>query len=679
MADVVVNIRGNASDLQQTLNDVNNRTVGTQGGGGTPSGIGDSTLNQRMVEDIRREMQQRGVVMVPGSASMSQFIQQYGQSLRQTKQQEIHAEYGQQRIANERERDERLADVERRRKEWLRRNNMADDEETRQYASMYSSYRSFAREKKQIYEDYEAANAELSEENEQQELQQADERLTKAIEELTKHFEDEAKRSGAGAESSYIAKLREQQREIIQRRDAAPTEEEAAAASRELREVSNKLNAVLRGETSESVSEQSKRFYDPTTRVLGGVQQMFRGVEGGSITDTALGGAAMFGAMKGMGMGAMTKMLGWVGLVAGVGDWLTGSADSWNKMGGISGFRGPTQGLHGADAIGKLRGDIPYLTYNGSTITELGYASIEDFGDEAAKRIRARGTSNDWFNETMRQVGYEKGFALNEGALMKGAQYDRYGITVTTALERMVAILSSIEESGVEATDFTRVQEKYDIQQQIMASFMTRQDKPDYNVANAILAAMSSVQGVTQDARIGSDYQAFQNAIQNPMNERMQALIYGTVADLFPETAGRADLIDRAIRNPENEAKILEAVMNRLTEQFGGTDTQMGYFVFKNLFPNIAPDRLDEYIDHFNNGGFASFYEYYTKGGGDPNRRDWTSAWGNQAFRDATEMTAGWTRAVNDIKMLLTEIRDGITGTNRSSAPAPVASGGGNR
>jgi hypothetical protein len=262
---------------------------------------------------------------------------------------------------------------------------------------------------------------------------------------------------------------------------------------------------------------------------------------------------------------------------------------------------------------------------------------------------------------------------------MKGAQYDRYGITVTTALERMVAILSSIEESGVEATDFTRVQEKYDIQQQIMASFMTRQDKPDYDVANAILAAMSSVQGVTQDARIGSDYQAFQNAIQNPMNERMQALIYGTVADLFPDTAGRADLIDRAIRNPENEAKILEAVMNRLTEQFGGTDTQMGYFVFKNLFPNIAPDRLDEYIDHFNNGGFASFYEYYTKGGGDPNKRDWTSAWGNQAFKDATEMTAGWTRAVNDIKVLLTEIRDGITGTNRGNAPAPVASGGGNR
>jgi len=678
MADVVVNIRGNASDLQQTLNDVNNRTWGTQGGGGTPS-TGDTAFNQRMVEDIRREMQQRGVVMVPGSASMSQIINQYGQSLRQNKRQEIHSEYEQQKIANERERDERLADVERRRKEFLKKYDLEDNEEKLRYTGYYPYYKAFGEERKQIYADFEAVNATLSKENEQQELQLADERLTKAIEELTKHFETEAR---GGAESSYIAKLREQQREIIQKRDAAPTEEEAAAASRELREVSNKLNAVLRGETSDSVSEQSKRFYDPTTRALGGVQQLFRGIEGGSIMDTALGGAAMFGAMKGMNMGSMTKMLGWVGLIAGIGDWLTGSADSWNKMVGIAGFRAPAMGLHGAEGITQLRSNIPSLTYNGASITELGYNSIEEFGDEAAKRIRARGMSDNWFNETMRQIGYEKGFALNEGSLMKGAQYDRYGVTVTTALERMVAILSSIEKSGVEATDFTRVQEKYDIQQQIMASFMNRQDRPDYDVANGILAAMSSVQGITQDARIGSDYQAFQNAIQNPMNERMQALIYGTVSDLFPETGGRADLIDRAIRNPENEAKILEAVMNRLTEQFGGTDTQMGYFVFKNLFPNISPDRLDEYINHFNTGGFASFYEYYTKGGGDPNKRDWTSGWGEQAFRDATEMTAGWTRAVNDIKILLTEIRDGVTGTNGrvwGNATPPIASGGGNR
>ena len=194
MADVVVNIRGNASDLQQALNDVNQRSGGTQGGGGgTPGGMGDTAFNQRMVEDIRREMQRRGVVMVPGSASMSQIINQYGQSLRQNTRQNIHAEYEQQRVANANERDQRLADVERRRKEWLKTRHIAEDETSLLYANMYPDYRSFKSQKKQIYEDYEAANATLSEENEQQELQQADERLTKAIEELTKHFEDEAK------------------------------------------------------------------------------------------------------------------------------------------------------------------------------------------------------------------------------------------------------------------------------------------------------------------------------------------------------------------------------------------------------------------------------------------------------------------------------------------------------
>ena len=95
----------------------------------------------------------------------------------------------------------------------------------------------------------------------------------------------------------------------------------------------------------------------------------------------------------------------------------------------------------------------------------------------------------------------------------------------------------------------------------------------------------SSVQGITQDSRIGTDIQSFQSMIQNPMNERMRALIYSSVSDLFPETGGRMDLIDRELRNPENEGKIMQAVIQRITSQFGGTDTQMGYFAFKSLLP----------------------------------------------------------------------------------------------
>ena len=38
--------------------------------------------NSRMIEDIRREMRSRGVLMVPGTNNMSQLINQYGQNLR---------------------------------------------------------------------------------------------------------------------------------------------------------------------------------------------------------------------------------------------------------------------------------------------------------------------------------------------------------------------------------------------------------------------------------------------------------------------------------------------------------------------------------------------------------------------------------------------------------------------
>ena len=36
----------------------------------------------RLVADARREMQQRGVVVIPGSQNMNTFLQQYGQQIR---------------------------------------------------------------------------------------------------------------------------------------------------------------------------------------------------------------------------------------------------------------------------------------------------------------------------------------------------------------------------------------------------------------------------------------------------------------------------------------------------------------------------------------------------------------------------------------------------------------------
>ena len=226
--------------------------------------------------------------------------------------------------------------------------------------------------------------------------------------------------------------------------------------------------------------------------------------------------------------------------------------------------------------------------------------------------------------------------------------------------------------------DFTRVQEKYDIQQQIMGSYMNRADRPSYDVANANLAAFSAVQGITQDSRIGTDYQSFQNMIQQPMNERMRALIYSSVADLFPETGGRMDLIDRELRNPENEGKIMQSVIQRITQQFGGTDTQMGYFAFKSLLPDIAPDRLDQYISQFSDTGTMA--GSVLKGGignqGDFDRagRQNMDSWAVQS----TEFTTAWTKGKNEVVSVLNQILGKITGTTTMPTPNTTKKGGNN-
>lgn len=102
MADVTVNIRGDASQLRNELDGVGRQT----GTNSTASHSSEnnfsnnrtaSTPNDRMIEDVRREMRQRGVVMVPGSTSMMQLINQYGQSQRQVVNDRIEEKYNTRR------------------------------------------------------------------------------------------------------------------------------------------------------------------------------------------------------------------------------------------------------------------------------------------------------------------------------------------------------------------------------------------------------------------------------------------------------------------------------------------------------------------------------------------------------------------------------------------------------
>ena len=625
--------------------------------------------NSRMIEDIRREMHSRGVLMVPGTNNMSQLINQYGQNLRgdvndritdqfdsrrQDIQNKYRAKYQEIEDNLEKQKQQRLAGSGTPNDPFLIAE--IDQQQERVRNQLFKKYG-------QMQDQEEAA----LDQEEAEARKTADEELTKAIKELTDYFKREEK-SGVD-ENSYIGKLRAQQRELIQQRESAKTEDEAAGYSRQLAEVNEKLREVLSGESGENGG--GRRFQDPVMQTTRGIQQLLGGLQGGDISSVIMGAGATGVALSGASMATAMKALGWIGLVAGAAKGLSDTRKDYESMSGLAALRSPSLGYAGGESMHYLNANIADMRYQGLSFTDYGMDRSE-FASEAARRAKQRGIGDNFFEETMKQIGLERNLALDSGALGAAGQYDRYGISSTDAIARLVTMLNGIKGSGVDYTDFTRVQEKFNIQQQIMSGYMSRSDKPNYDVANQSVAALSAVRGITQDARLGSDYAQFQNAIQNPANDRMRALIYGAVADIMPETAGRMDLIDRAIRNPENEGKIMQAVIQRITAQFGGTDTQMGYFVLKNLFPNIAPDRLDSYIKDLSDPnsqagrilarGMSSDFKTV----GDKNADIFA--------KQSGEFVTGYTTLLKDISETLKTIAGKITGTTwQPSGPAPRA------
>lgn len=578
---------------------------GGDGGGGSSTRAGGAFVpsDERMIDDIRREMQSRGVLLVPGSQGLQQIIGQYRQQLSATASAQVEQQFQPRRDALEQRRREELANIDRQIDQFYREGFESSSPQARQSAHEAAKRDYAARERqlaKRLSKEGEAIDAE-----EAAAKSQAEAELTEAIKRLTDSFEREAKQTPE-LPDSYVNRLRSQQKALIRERDLAPSESEAVDASKRLAEVNEKLRRAMTGEDTTQnrggggwgVALSGMRGFEQVGSAAGS------GNLGGMISGLGGAGIGMASAVGSLSLGAAATAMGVVGLLAAIGAGIQNAGARYDEFSGLAAFRGTIPGMttlrSGARTVGST---IRNSTLGGGGLynyASLGMSDV-DFANEADRRIRARGTTDNWFNETFRQISLERNYALREGALMGAGAYDRYGISGTEAIVRLVDMLGRVEGSGVSRNDYTRIQEKLDIQQQIMSSYLARADRPDYDVANRAVVAMSAVRGITKDSRIGSDYAVMQQSLQNPMNDRMKALVYGTIEDLIPGTQGRMDLIDQALRDPKQEGRILQAVIQRVNTMYGGMDTQMGYFAFKNLFPGIAPDRLRSYIQDFSN------------------------------------------------------------------------------
>ena len=598
MANITIDVIGNSSGGGQAPQQPQQAPQAQQGTSYQPQISTNTNMsdadNQRLVADIRREMQQRGVVFVPGSNNVNQIISQYTQNIQQAGGQQIHDKYEAQRrdvrsryLEEQRRIDERKKDLDPETIEGSQRIEELDKESDKLWRKRNQEIRSINEQEKQEKDEY-------------------NEDVVARMQQIIEILKQDSV-SNPDNPNSYIGKLRQEQRELIQERDKATTREEAIDASKRLSVVNEKLREAT------GASDGNKFFRDPALQTSQGLQDLFNNLEGGGSVGGAISGLGSIAVgLSGASMSTAMKALGWIGVIAGAANSLWKSNELYEQSANLASYRATTGGLSGRSAmldINAFLADNKSIAaldaggFSGVSYTDLGFDRTS-FIKEASSRIRARGISDDWYSQTLRQVALEASLGLNEGALREGSRYDRYGMNVTDAITKMVWMLNGIEGSGVSKNDFTRVQEKYDIQQSIMNSYLRRADKPNYDIANANLAAFSAIKGITQDSRLGEDYAIMQNAIQNPMNDKMRAMIFNTVQNIpgLEYTRGRPDLIERAIIDPANEGKIMQAVVQNIKQMYGGTDTMMGFYAFKSIFPNISPDRLDAYVEALSNG-----------------------------------------------------------------------------
>lgn len=629
----------------------------------------------RLTEEYRRLLQQQGGVVIPGSSNSRQIWGQVETNAKQEVNTRIADKYNQRRESL----DEKYEGMYSAAKSKYQAEQQRILDKYRGKSNKFIESSDEWKENESWFEQYgRQLDRDKSKEDKQIDKEEKDE-LASALRELTavlKDSKEAAEREDERGDNpdSYLGRLRAERRQILEERENAPTKEAAEAAGKRLATVDEKIRRAS--------SPSDTDYLRSTQLVSGGLQQTLGGLQEADPGSLINGVGTSIVGMTGATGAAAMKALGWIGLAAGVvkGGWdmAKASAGRYDAMGSLAAYR-PGNTENGPNGVLKatLR-QVEENSFYGMGISKLGM-NYEDFAARSAQTIRARGTSEDWWNETYRQIGLEKNFGLDRGQLAEGARFDRYGESVTRGISDLVTILSGMKVEGAMQGDFSRVREKYDFQQNLMQTYLGRADKPSYEVANRAVVGMNAIQGITHDERDVSDYQAMQNAVLNPKNERMRAMIYRSVSRIMPElvdTEGnrfsasdgtRMDLIKRALQNPENEQKIMAAVFGDFKNKYGGTNNQLGFHAWEEILQGINIERRDKIVEQMTNSSTAQQIFEGKKDRQFQRTLDQSGQSNMEAYtQQAAQLTSEFTQKITEWKQFFQELADYILdGINR--------------
>lgn len=696
MADVVVNISGDASNLKNTLNNVANQTNTPNSGGsgnfgtGTPvipnnsqqslpprqgvvtpqaptsntgvmsdGSIPSMPTYDRMAQDIRREILNRGVVMVPGTANFQQLLNTLQTQQKNNAFDAIEAKYRQRgdelRLKQQQEEKAVRDDINKRKTAAL--NNVTDD------ANKTLIEGNFDRALKQNLARIDRRYSPLYDKLDEQELAEK----ANVEKDLTKVMQDLVNELKKGNEDSYLGKLRQSHREAIYKRDNATTEEEAIAASKEAGEIQKRIIRAMGGGQNvlgrisagwgsaagvlrigtDAVTAYRRNINNEIDEInaaangdyFGAAMQDYNrrkmnAASWGSAVGGTLGmvGGGLLAAYTSLGMGTGAGIAAGATLGAGAGTYLGSSlfetfyggeqnqlkmgqlwAQQEKRLNAFTTLAMMTRGNRNIDnerqrllGYGDWGGLRSYETAGGLNIYDLGYTS-DQASQAFSQRIQQRGFFSDVdsaiFN-AMNADALEKVYNMSSGSLNQLSRYDRYrGNNANQDFTNLVASLNKMGTLGMSGGQTLRANEFMSYQTQLM-EMQKGWMNPNSEFAIKQLLAAQSAFGNNLDERIISEIGQMNNAITNPQEGYSKTLLYDVIQNEFKDTRGNLLAIRQKqfSNDPEVRERIQKAMFRRLTDMFGGVDTTSGYMALSQYTGIQDPDRLKAWINRMQRG-----------------------------------------------------------------------------
>lgn len=426
--------------------------------------------------------------------------------------------------------------------------------------------------------------------------------MTDALRTVAEELRKESREKSSGGEDSYMGRLRLQRKELVDDMERAASEDDYMVARKRLQEFDQRQSAAGNGDIFENVTN---------ARLATSGAGMITSAASGNLTGMGVGAA---------GLGAAALGVPLVGIIAGaviaaIGQAAIATTNRIESMGDIASIRGIWGGNTGNAALRNATATVINARTQGVygeeiTRKQLGLEDAE-FMQRALALMTTSGVLANWENRTFYSYANESQFNLREGSISQASRYDRYGLESNTAIARLAYELERLNDEGINTgiggdLGYIRMQERFDIQQQLMGRYYSVYNRPSYEVANATQAAYSAAMDprFIQDSRLGDVIAKLDSALGNPSSENMQAISYDAL-----RTYGAEYGLDKfnnfqlqyVLRNPQsfglNETQINSMVIQRIAdmanipkEKRGDMSELFGSPAFLNIISGVLPN-----------------------------------------------------------------------------------------